>query len=179
MLRMLRVPVHDSDVAVHRALMPGGKAFEEVALTFREAWDARRHVIDRKKLGAIVFNDRERLAALEDILHPIARESQMEFVRAMKRMGRKAVALEIPLLFETGAEERVDYVICVSAPPAIQRRRVMKRPGMTEEKFAAILASQMPDKDKRALSDFIVETGRGYAHTYGSLRRILKETGVR
>ncbi len=178
MLRHMGIPVHDSDKAAHRALEPGGAAFEMVVLTFRDAWDKKRRIIDRKKLGQIVFSDPQKLQQLEEILHPIVRDSQMKFIRTMKRMGKRAAVLEIPLLFETGAETRVDYVICVSAPYAIQHRRVVKGRQMSEEKFHAILARQMPDAAKRARSDFVVPTGRGYAATYRALRSLLRKTGL-
>ncbi len=108
MLRHMGIPVHDSDKAAHRALEPGGAAFEMVVLTFRDAWDKKRRIIDRKKLGQIVFSDPQKLQQLEAILHPIVRDSQMKFIRTMKRMGKRAAVLEIPLLFETGAETRVE-----------------------------------------------------------------------
>lgn len=178
MLRHMGVPVHDSDRAAHRAIEPGGAAFEAVALTFRDAWDKKRRIIDRKKLGQIVFADPRKLHQLEAILHPVVRESQMRFIRTMKRMGKRAVVLEIPLLFETGAETRVDYTICVSAPYAVQHRRVVHGRGMAEEKFHAILARQIPDAEKRARSDFVIPTGRGYAATYKALRSVLRQAGV-
>ena len=175
MLKKLGVPVHDSDKAVHTALAPGGAAFEKVALTFPDAWDKKSHIIDRKKLGEIVFSDAASLKKLERILHPLAKKSQMDFIRAMQAKGKKIVALEIPLLFETGADKRVDCVICVSAPAAIQRRRVMARKGMNEVKFKRILASQIPDAQKRSKSDYIIDTGLGPAHAMRQLKKALKE----
>jgi dephospho-CoA kinase len=172
MLRMMGVPVHDSDKAVHAALLPDGSAHQDVAKLFPSA--LVNGFIDRKKLGAIVFKDKEALKKLESILHPAAQESQQKFVRAMRSKGKRIVVLEIPLLFETGAETRVDYTITVSSPPAIQKRRVLRRAGMTEEKFKSILQSQWPDAEKRALSDFVVDTGLGYARTYRQLQKILK-----
>jgi len=178
MFKILRVPVHDSDRAVHRALMPGGAAFEMVAVTFPDAWDKKNRVIDRQKLGEIVFADPAQRKKLEAILHPIAQESQADFKREMRRKGKRAIVLEIPLLFETGAESRVDYTICVTAPIVTQRRRVMARKGMSAEKFARIVQSQMPDGEKQARSDFIIQTGMGFAHTFKQVRKILRETGV-
>ena len=172
MLRMTGVPVHDSDKAVHQALLPGGSAYRAVADMFPSV--SGRNGIDRKKLGAIVFADKAALKKLESILHPAAQESQQKFIRAMQAKGKKIVALEIPLLFETGAEERVDYTVTVTSPPAIQRRRVMKRKNMNEEKFKSILASQMPDAEKQARSDFVVDTGLGYARTYRQLKQIVE-----
>lgn len=178
MLKLMGVPVHDSDRAVHAALLPRGAAFEEVAVTFPDAWDKKTRLIDRKKLGDIVFTDKAQLKKLENILHPIAAASQKKFIQAMQNKGKRAVVLEIPLLFETGAEKRVDYTLSVTAPPAIQRRRVLRRKNMTEEKFRRILESQMPDLEKQARADFVVQTGLGYATTFQQLRRILKKAGV-
>ncbi len=178
MLKLMGIPVHDSDKAVHAALQPKGSAFEDVVAAFPSVLDKKANRIDRKKLGDIVFNNPAALKTLEGILHPAAKKSQADFIQSMIRKGKRAVVLEIPLLFETGAEKRTDVVLCVSAPPAIQRRRVMARKGMTEEKFKSILAKQMPDEQKRALSDYVVQTGMGPAHTFRSLRKIVRELGV-
>ena len=175
MLRMMGIPVHESDEAVHKALAPGGVAFEEVAVTFPDAWDKKRHVIRRDVLGQIVFADEEKRHALEQIVHPAVWASQKAFARKYQLMGRRMIALDIPLLFETGAEERVDYTICVSAPYDIQRRRVLSRAGMSEEKFLKIVASQMPDGEKRRRADFVVETGMGLGHTWRALRQIVRK----
>lgn len=173
MLEEMGVPVHDSDVAVHKALSAEGSAFEEVAVTFPDAWDKKTRTLDRKKLGALVFGDAQKRKMLEAIVHPAVWDSQNKFLMAEKRMGRKIVAMDIPLLFETGAEKRVDKVIVASAPPDIQKRRVLSRPHMTEEKFAAILASQMSDAEKRTRADYIVETGLGLAHSRRMLVKII------
>lgn len=178
MLKMMGLSIHNSDEAVHRALLPGGRAYEDVIRLFPGVRDSGTGVIDRQKLGAIVFHDKEKMSKLEAILHPAAKESQKAFIADQEARGRKVAVLEIPLLFETGAEERVDYVICVTSPPGIQKKRVMKRRGMTEEKFQAILAAQMPDGQKKEKSDFIVDTGHGYIRTFLQLRRILKKVGV-
>lgn len=172
MLRMMGVPVHDSDKAVHEALLSKGSAYDAVAKLFPSA--AGRGGIDRKKLGGIVFSDKAALKKLEAVLHPAAQASQQKFVRAMQAKGKKIAVLEIPLLFETGAEERVDYTITVTSPPAIQKRRVLKRKNMSEEKFKSILASQIPDAAKQAQSDFVVDTGLGYARTYRQLKQIIE-----
>lgn len=175
MLTRLGCPVHDSDAAVHAALAPGGAGFEETAVTFPECWDKRKHVIRRDVLAEIVFADTDKKAELEEILHPIVRREQRSFLKKQKTMGRKIVALDIPLLFETGAENHMDWTICVTAPYFMQRRRVLSRPGMDEDRFYAIINAQMPDVEKRARADFIVHTGLGYAHTFESLKNILKE----
>lgn len=174
-LRRLHVPTHESDDAVHRALMPGGRAFEEVAVTFPEAWEKKTHTINRQKLGELVFSSSEKREELESILHPVARMSQEKFIRDQSRKGQKIVCLDIPLLFETGAENRVDHVLVVSAPFEVQRRRVLSRAGMTEEKFLSILNAQMPDEEKRARADYVVPTGMGYHMTFQTLKKIIAE----
>lgn len=171
MFRRMGVPVHDSDKAVHEALLAKGAAYDVVAALFPST--KGREGIDRKKLGSIVFADKAALKRLEAVLHPAAQESQQKFTRAMQAKGKKIVVLEIPLLFETGAEERVDYTITVTSPPAIQKRRVLARKNMSEEKFKSILASQIPDAEKQALSDFVVDTGLGFARTYRQLKQIV------
>lgn len=175
LFKKLGVPVFDSDADVHKALSPEGAAFEEVAVTFPESWDKKTATINRKVLGGIVFNDAKKRKELEGILHPVVQAGQKKFIAAMKRMGKKIVVLDIPLLFETGAEKRVDYTIVVTAPYSIQRRRVLARVGMDEARFLKILEMQMPDAEKQARADFIVQTGQGYAHTHRQLQKILKE----
>jgi len=174
MLKRMGVPVFDSDVAVRHALTRDEAAIEEIALTFPESWDRKNARLDRGKLGAIVFDDARKRKKLESILHPIVQAGQKRFVAAMKRLGKKAVVLDIPLLFETGAEKRVDYTIVVTAPYSIQRRRVLRRVGMTQEKFEKILSHQMPDAEKQARADFVVQTGLGYALTQQELRKIVR-----
>ena len=171
----LGCPSHNSDLAVHEALSPYGEAFEEVAVTFPEAWDKKKHVIKRGVLADIIFKNMDKKVQLESILHPIVRADQSDFFRHQKKMGRSIALLDIPLLFETGAEERVDEVVVVSAPYFIQRLRVLNRKNMTEEKFDAILQTQMPDTEKKKRADFIVQTGLGRAHSFRQVKQILKE----
>lgn len=173
MFKKLGVPVFDSDADVHKALSPKGIAFEEVAVTFPESWDKKTGTLNRKILGGIVFEDAKKRKELEGILHPVVQAGQRKFIAAMRRMGKKIVVLDIPLLFETGAQARVDYTIVVTAPYVIQRRRVLARPNMDERKFLKILDMQMPDGEKQARADFIVQTGQGYAATYRQLQTIL------
>lgn len=173
MLKRMGVAVFDSDRTVHRALS-SGEVMEEVAVTFPESWDKKRRVLDRKKLGAIVFADAQKRRELEAILHPVVQRAQKKFIAAMQRLGKKIVVLDIPLLFETGAETRVDYTICVTAPHDVQRRRVLARPHMDERRFQAILSHQMPDSEKQARADFVVQTGLGYGLTFRQLREIVR-----
>lgn len=175
MLEEMGCPVHHADQAVHEALTPNGAAFEAVAATFPEAWHEKNHVIDREKLGEIVFADAQKRIALEAIIHPAVWAAQDRFLMMQRKMGRKIAALDIPLLFETGADARVDYTVVASAPPDIQRRRVLARPGISDERFERIQQAQMPDAQKRKRADFVVETGLGLAHSRKTLHKILSE----
>ncbi len=174
LLQNLGVPVHDSDAAVHIALSPEGGAFRDVALEFPEAWDKATHTINRKILGAIVFADAEKRRKLEALVHPHVWDSQREFIKRFKSAGAKLVVLDIPLLYETGAESKCDEVMVVTAPSFIQRQRVLSRPGMSEEKFQSILKNQVPDAEKRRRADYIIHTGLGRAYTLWSLKKYLK-----
>lgn len=170
----LGCPSHNSDLAVHRALSPDGHAFEEVAVTFPAVWDKKKHVINRATLADIIFNDMTQRKILEGILHPIVQYDQTQFLRHQKKMGCDIAVLDIPLLFETGAETRVDYTVVVSAPFFIQRQRVLKRAGMSEEKFNMILQTQMPDGEKRNRADFIIQTGLGKAYSLRQVKKVLE-----
>lgn len=166
---------HNSDAAVHQALSPNGEAFEEVALTFPSAWDKKKHIIKRGVLADLIFNNSDKRKELEAILHPIVQYNQSVFLRHQKKMGRDIALLDIPLLFETGAEDRVDYTVVVTAPYFIQRQRVLKRPSMSAERFSKILQTQMPDREKRERADFVIQTGLGKAHSFRQAKKILKE----
>lgn len=157
----------NSDDVVHRLMQPAGRAFTAVARLFPEAVAGGR--IDRKKLGVIVFADAKKLKALEAILHPLVIEEEEKFVRAQAKKGRHVVVFDIPLLFETGGEKRMDMTLVATAPAFIQAQRVLARPGMTPEKLKAIRVRQMPDREKRKRADFIVHTGLGKA---ASMRQI-------
>lgn len=174
LLRVLRIPVHDSDAVVHQLLSPYGAAFSLVARTFPEAWDAKTHTIDRKKLAEIIFKDSAKKKLLEDLLHPLVWQSQKKFILKARRMGLKKIVLDIPLLYETRAEGKCDEVMCVSAPYFLQRQRVLSRPGMSEEKFLAIIAAQIPDIEKRHRSHVVIPTGLGRAFTLQKIKRYLE-----
>ena len=175
MLKKMGCAIHDADKAVHQALEPNGEAFEEVALSFPSVWDKKKRIIKRNVLADIIFKDINQRHALEQILHPVVQRSQIKFLKAQNRMGRGVVVLDIPLLFETGAQARVDYTVVVSAPYHVQRTRVLKRQGMSEEKFQRILETQMPDVQKRNLADFVVPTGMGMAYSYRCLMKLMEE----
>lgn len=175
MLKKMGCAIHNSDACVHKALEPYGQAFEEVAVTFKKAWDKKTHTINRKILGEIIFSNDEQKEILESILHPIVRQDQSRFLQKQIRIGRQFSVLDIPLLFETGADQRVDVTAVVTAPFKTQRRRVLSRSNMTEEKFESILETQMPDVHKCMLADFVIPTGMGRAYTYRALQGMLRE----
>lgn len=167
-LEFLGAKVCSADAIVHRLLT--GAAVKPVGELFPET--LKNGAIDRQALGKIVFHDDAKLKQLEQILHPLVVAEENAFIAAHKE---GVVVLEIPLLYETGAQSRCDAVMVVTAPHFIQKRRVMKRTGMTEEKFAAILAKQMPDKEKRARATYVVQTGLGKWASLWQVKRIMKE----
>jgi len=151
------VPVHDSDEAVHRLYAGAAAPLVEAAFPGTTAGG----VVDRAKLGARVLGDAAALKRLEAIIHPLVRADADAFLARHRNAGESIAVLDIPLLFETGGRGRVDKVVVVTAPAEVQRQRVLARPGMTEEKLAAILAKQVPDEEKRRLADFVIDTGQG------------------
>ena len=168
------VPVHDSDAAVHR--LYEGDAVAAIEQAFPGTTAAGK--VDRQKLGAKVVNDATALKRLEDIVHPLVRQSETKFLEAARARGESIVVLDIPLLYETGGEKRVDAVVVVTAPADIQRKRVMERPGMTLDKFAGLLEKQVPDAQKRARADFIVDSGHGVEPAREQVRQILREVAT-
>lgn len=153
------VPVYDADAAVHALYAKGGAAVEPVEAAFPGV--VTDGAIDRAKLSAHVVGQPEALKRLETIVHPLVGESRKVFFEAALEANAPLVILDIPLLFETGGERNVAAVIVVSAPEAIQRERVMARPDMTAEKLDAILARQLPDAEKRARADIVIDTSKG------------------
>jgi len=171
MLTRLGVPVYDADAAVHRLFQPGGSAVAPIAAAWPDT--VTDGAVDRQALGAAVFGDPAALARLEAIVHPRVRRVQLSFLKRCARRRERMVALDIPLLFETGGERRVDTTILLTAPAWIQAGRVLRRPGMTPEKFAGILKRQMPDAEKRRRAEFIVFTGLDKGRTLQQLARIV------
>jgi dephospho-CoA kinase len=163
------VPVHDADAAVHD--LYEGAAAPLIEAAFPGTTAAGK--VDRDKLAQRVLGDSAALEKLEAIVHPLVRRAEQAFLDEAARKGARAAVLDIPLLFETGGDGRCDAVVVVSAPPKIQRVRAFERAGMTEQKFAAILAKQMPDADKRARADFVVDTSRGFDAARTQVRDIL------
>jgi dephospho-CoA kinase len=181
MLRRLGVPLFDADLVVHRLLAPSGAAVSAVSAAFPGV-ETEAGGIDRVLLGQRVFADPAALRRLEAILHPMVAAEEIRFLARSRARRVRLVVLDIPLLFETGAERRCDYVLVVSAPALVQRQRVMRRPGMTEIRLAAILRKQVPDYRKRQRADFVVPTGAGRGVTLRRLKaivRLLRKRGIR
>ena len=169
MLRELGVPVFDADAAVHALQGPGGRLLPAIEEAFPGTTGVRG--VDRPKLGAAVFGDKEKLARLEAIVHPAVAEMRQEFLR--ENSDKPLVVFDIPLLYEKGGAQGLDAVAVVSAPSGAQRERVLARPGMTEEKFEQILSLQVPDCEKRARADHVIDTGTSLAETREQVARLV------
>lgn len=171
MLRRLGCPVHDADATVHRLYAKGGRAVPRVQALFPEA--VRNGAVDRAALAACVLGKPDALKRLEAAVHPLTRADADDFLKRCARRRVPVVVMDIPLLYETRGERRVDAVAVVSAPGWLQRQRVLARPGMNPAKLANILARQVPDRVKRRRADFVVPTGLGRRLTLCHLRRIV------
>ncbi len=173
------VPVHDSDAVVHRlyegeAVGPVEAAFPGVAVDGS---------IDRAKLAERLVGNPDAIRRLEAIVHPLVRAVSERFIAEQAARGARVIVLDIPLLFETGGEKNVDAVVVVSAPPEVQRARVLSRPGITAERLEVLLARQMPDAQKRARAHFVVDSSRSFdsarAQVHGIVRAIAALPGRR
>jgi dephospho-CoA kinase len=168
------VPVHDADAAVHA--LYEGEATPLIEAAFPGTTAGGK--VDREKLGQRVIGDAEAIKQLEGIVHPLVAAARDRFLAEAERSGATVAVLDIPLLFETGGDRRCDAVVVVSAPAEVQRARVLERPGMTEQKLAALLAKQMPDAEKRARADFVVDTSRGFEAAREQVRDILRRVAT-
>ncbi len=169
MFTALGVPVFDADHEVRAMQGPGGVLVTAIEQAFPGSTD--EHGVRRDLLGSRVFGDPAALARLEAIVHPAVAGMRKEFL--MRHRNAPLVVFDIPLLFEKGGAEQVDRVVVVSAPAEVQRARVLARPGMTEEKFAAILALQMPDAEKRARADHLIDTGQSLEETAAAVAALV------
>ncbi|MGO4706567.1 dephospho-CoA kinase [Microvirga sp. 2MCAF38] len=167
--RKCGVPIHDADATVHELYR--GEAAPLIAQAFPSV--VKDGVVDRAALGQLVLEDPDKLRALEAIVHPLVRAAEKKFLADLYSDREPLAVLDIPLLFETGGEERCDAVLVVTTSPEIQRERVLLRPGMTEKKFQSLLAKQMPDAEKRRRAHFRVDTGNGFASAEAQVRSIL------
>lgn len=163
------VPVHDADAAVHR--LYEGEAVASIEAAFPGS--TANGKVDREKLGRQVVGKPDAIKRLEDIVHPLVRQSEKRFLAEAEQKGAAIAVLDIPLLYETGGEQRCDAVVVVSASSETQRQRVLGRPGMTEEKFAGLLAKQIPDDEKRRRADFVVDSSHGLESAHAQVREIL------
>ncbi|MFZ1953739.1 MAG: dephospho-CoA kinase [Pseudolabrys sp.] len=168
------VPVHDADAAVHRLYEAEAAPLIEAAFPGTTGGGK----VDREKLAQRVLGDPAAIKKLEAIVHPLVRNSEEKFLVEAARKGAAVAVLDIPLLFETGGDDRCDAVIVVSAPSDFQRARVFERSGMTEQKFAAILAQQMSDAEKRKRADFVVDTSKGFDAARAQVRDILARIAI-
>ena len=175
-LASLGAKVCSADAIVHQLMAKGGAAVAEVAKVFPQA--VKDGEVDRKALGAIVFNDKTQLKRLEELLHPLVVVAENQFVWEQRRLGARMAVLDIPLLFETGAEQRCDITLVASAPFLLQKQRVLRRPHMSEQKFLQILRSQLSDRNKRRRADKVVLTGLGKSHSFRTLVTWLRKSGL-
>jgi len=172
MFAALGVPVYDADAAVHALYAKGGDAVGPIGAAFPNA--IKDGAVDRAALSKAVLGNPEAFKQLESIIHPLVAKVQLDWLDLQKKSGADLVVLDIPLLFETGGEARVDKTVVVSAPAHVQRTRVLARSGMTEEKLDAILAKQVPDAKKREKADYVVDTSRGLADARAQVSEIVK-----
>ena len=163
--------VWNADEAVHALYAPGGAAVAPIDAAFPGV--VSEGAVDRTRLAAALGSDAAAFARLEAIVHPLVAMGRMQQLQAAAAAGVKLAVLDIPLLFETGGERSVHAVVVVTAPPEVQAERVLARPGMTRERFEAILARQVPDAEKRRRADFIVDTGRGMEAARTRVREIV------
>jgi dephospho-CoA kinase len=170
--RRARIPVFDADAAVHRLQAPGGRALPAIGRAFPGTIADNR--LDRAALRRAVLADPAALRRLEQIIHPQVRAEQRRFIARARAAGAWLVVLDIPLLFETGGEALVDFVVVVTAPADVQRARLRARGRMTDADIAAVLAKQMPDAEKRARADLVIKTGLSRFATSRRLRRLIQ-----
>lgn len=165
------VPVLDADAVIHR--LYGGEATGLIEAAFPGT--TANGQVDRIKLGQRVIGNEPEMKRLEALIHPLYRQAEQRFLAGAEKDGAKVAVLDVPLLFETGGADRVDAVVVASAPEDVQHTRLMERPGMTREKLFALLAKQMPDAEKRARADFIVDTSQGFNSARHQVRAILEK----
>ncbi len=167
--------VCDADALVHD--LYGGKAVAPIEAAFPKTTADGK--VDRQKLAAVLLNAPERFKELERIVHPLVQRAEAECLEVARKRGDALAILEIPLLFETGGEKKVDVTVVVSATPDLQRQRVLARPGMTEEKFSQIVSRQMRDDEKRRRADFVVDTSVSVEQTYAQIDRLIATLRLR
>lgn len=170
MFREAGIPVHDSDAAVHRLYAGAAAPLIEAAFP----GTVKDGVVDRALLGATVLNNDAAMKKLESIVHPLVTETTLNFLATAEKAGHRLVVLDVPLLFEVGRDRDCDAIVVVSADPSVQRERVLVRPGMTEAKFQAIVARQIPDSEKRRRAHFVIDTGRGFEAARRAVKDVIR-----
>jgi dephospho-CoA kinase len=171
--RRARLPVFDADAAVHRLQARGGRAVRPIGAAFPGT--VVDGAVDRQRLRGAVLGNPDALRRLEAILHPMVRQAERAFIARARRARQRAVVLDIPLLLETGGHRRVDTVVVVSAPRAVQIHRVRQRRRMSAADIEAVIARQMPDRDKQRYANIVVRTGLSRHHALRTLRRLIQE----
>ena len=171
--RRAHIPVFDADAAVHRMQARGGRAVRAIEAAFPGT--VRDGSVDRVALRQAVLGKPDALKRLEGILHPMVQQEEHEFVARARRQMKRAAVLDIPLLFETGGDQRVDQVIVVSAPPSVQIQRIRQRRRMSDADIRAVIARQMPDAEKRRRADTIIRTGLSRHYSLKQLSRVIRE----
>lgn len=179
MFKAYGVPVFDADAAVHALFAPGGAAVAPVLAAFGPVLTPVVGGIDRGRLGRLVLGDQEALRRLERIVHPLVRKAEGDFLRRACAAGQPLVVLDIPLLYETGGERRMDAVVVVSAGAMLQTQRALRRPGMTPAKLAQIRARQMPDAEKRRRADFVIPSGHDGGEVVRHVGRVVRAALLR
>ena len=179
MMADMGIPFHDADAAVHALLGPNGDAVAEIGQLFPDVIEhtdpPNAPFVNRQKLGQIVFQNDAELKKLEDILHPLTIQSSRDFIKECREKDLAFAVLDIPLLFETGGENRVDVTFCVTADEKVQRARVLARPNMTEDKFQNILSRQISDAEKQKRADYVIRTDISMDETRDRIISILDE----
>ncbi len=173
MFKRLNVPVYSADDAVHELYAANGAAVKPIGNLYPDV--IVNGEVSREKLSLKILENPDVISKIERIIHPLVRHKQNEFIENTRQNGEPLIVLDIPLLFETGGNELVDKVLVVSAPAEIQASRALARPGMTREKLELILSRQMPDEEKRAKADYIVETDKGLEHAFVQVRKLVDD----
>ena len=173
MFKKLGYPVFDADNAVHDLYTKDGQAAKEIAEIYPDV--IINGAVDRKVLIKKIADDQTILPQIEKIVHPLVRSLEKQFTQAHEKAGAKLVILDIPLLFEAGREKDVDIIVVVSANADLQRQRALERPGMTPEKLAMIIARQLPDKQKRARADYVIDTASSLDETFAEVKKLVKK----
>jgi dephospho-CoA kinase len=173
MFRRHNIPVFDADLEVRRLQAPNGAALPPIGRAFPGV--VKNNRLDRAALRARALADPQALKSLEAIMHPLVRRAEQRFIAAARRHHARAVLLDVPLLFETGGERRMDVTVTVSAPPGIQMARACRRGSMSDTQIRAIIAKQMPDREKRRHADWVTFTGLSRYHTQSQVRRLILE----